>query len=393
MRRLILGVLLVGAFACRPKESSPGRPAATPVTSASASASAPASAVIAAPPVPGTTFSFVGVFAPGVTTHAFRLGRSVAVSQSSEHGWSVTTVSAARARVELTAKLGAKRRTPNIQILFVGGSAPDDAWISVLDEVGFPALAMDTWHVTGDAVARTAKRYLAMGALRPGQWVALPTHQGPVYLYDQVPSKFEGLRGKGALPTVPADVHLLDVAFLGDGRACGLGVVEKPDAGTLSAVLWLSGADNAARTLPLGAVDDAEAMRVVRGPGGECVVVTPGEGATTLARARGDALASVKMDRRATLATAVPSGTLWFYDDEKKAMGRAELAKDPIETAAFALPGGLADCTELTDVTSVVALDDDDVWLTGQCWAGGKMRGDALLHTEPPGNVDVWPAP
>lgn len=388
MRRLILGVLLVDAFACRPKVSSPGRPAAAPVTSASASASA----VVAAPPSPGTTFSFVGVFAPGVTVRAFHLGRAVAIAQSSDHGWSVTSVGPARARVELTAKLGAKRRVPNVQILFVGGAAPDDAWISVLDEAGFPTLAMDTWHVTGDAATRAAKRYLAVGELRPAQWVALPTHQGPVYLYDQVPSKFEGLRGKGALPTVPADVHLLDVAFLGDGRACGLGVVEKPDAGALSAVLWLSGADDAARTLPLGAVDDAEAMRVVRGPGGECVVVTPGEATTTFARARGDALASVTVDRRATLATAVPSGAIWFYDDDKKAMGRAELAKAP-ETAAFALPGGLADCTEVTDVTSVVALDDDDVWLTGQCWAGGKMRGDALLHTEPQGTVDVWPAP
>ena len=392
MRRLILGVLLLGAFTCRPKESAPGRPAAAPVTSGSAPASA-ASAASAAPPVPGTTFSFVGVFAPGVTTHAFRLGRSVAVAQSSEHGWSVTAVGAASARVELTAKLGAKRRTPNIQILFVGGSAPDDAWISVLDEAGFPTLALDTWHVTGDAVTRAAKRYLAIGALRPAQWVALPTHQGPMYLYDQVPSKFEGLRGQGALPTVPADVHLLDVAFLGDGRVCGVGVVEKPDAGTLSAVLWINGADGASRTLPLGAVDDASSMRVVRGPGGECVVVTPAKGATTLTRVRGDALTSVKVDRRAALATSTPSGALWFYDDEKKAMGRAALAKDPVALEAFALPGGLADCTEITDVTSVVALDEDDVWLTAQCWAGGKMRGDALLHTEPHGNVDVWPAP
>ena len=358
-----------------------------------ASASASATAVSAPLPAPGITFSFVGAFTPGVLTHAFRLGSSVAVAQSSEHGWSVTAVGAGKSRVAMTAKVGAKSRSPHVQVLFVGGSAPDDAWISILDEEGFPKLELDTWRITSAAATRAPKRYLAIGALRVDQWVALSTHQGPMYLYDQWPSKLELLRGHGDLPTVPPEVHLLDVAFLGDGRVCGLGMVEQPDAGTVSVALWTAGPGDAPRTVSLGPVDDPSSMRVVRGPAGECVVVTPTKGGASIGRLRGGALVSAKLDRRALLATSTPSGALWFYDDAKKAVGRADLAKDPIEVTSFALPGGMADCTEITEVTSVVALTDEDVWLTGLCWAGGQMRGDALLHTEPRGNVDVWPSP
>ena len=293
----------------------------------------------------------------------------------------------------MTAKVGTKSRSPHVEVLFVGGSAPDDAWISVLDEEGFPKLGLDTWRITSAAATRVPKRYLAIGALRADQWVALSTHQGPMYLYDQWPSKFELLHGHGDLPTVAPQVHLIDVAFLGEGRVCGLGVIENPDAGTVSVALWAAGAGDAPRTVSLGPVDDPSSMRVVRGPAGECVVVTPTPAGASITRLRGGALASVKVDRRATLATSTPNGALWFYDDAKKALGRADLAKDPMELTSFPLPGGLADCTEITEVTSVVAPSDDDVWLTGSCWAGGQMRGDALLHTEPRGNVDVWPAP
>lgn len=364
-----------------------------PAPVASASVSASASATSATPAAPGIAFSFVGAFAPGVLTHAFRLGTGVAVAQSSEHGWSVTAVGAGKSRVAMTAKVGAKSRSPHVQVLFVGGSAPDDAWISVLDEEGFPRLELDTWRITGAAATRAPKRYLAIGALRADQWVALSTHQGPMYLYDQWPSKFELLRGHGDLPTVPPEVHLLDVAFLGEGRMCGLGMVEQPDAGTVSVALWSAGTADVPRTVALGPVEDPSSMRAVRGPAGECVVVTPTKAGASITRLRGGALATVKLDRRALLATSAPSGALWFYDDAKKAIGRADLAKDPVEVTTFALPGGQADCAEITEVTSVVALTDDDVWLTGLCWAGGQMRGDALLHTEPRGNVDVWPSP
>jgi hypothetical protein len=145
----------------------------------------------------------------------------------------------------------------------------------------------------------------------------------------------------------------------------------------------------------VGPIQDAS-MNVVRGSEGDCVIVTASapppftHSATSFARIQGDALASVKVDEcHATLATATPRG-IWLYDDDKRAIYRAELAAN-VAMTVVAFPAGLGECTKIVEVTSLVALDDNDVWATARC--DGDGLGERLLHTEPVGTVDSWPAP
>jgi hypothetical protein len=151
----------------------------------------------------------------------------------------------------------------------------------------------------------------------------------------------------------------------------------------------------ASRTWPVGPIQDAS-MNVVRGSEGDCVIVTASapppftHSATSFARIQGDALASVKVDEcHATLATATPRG-IWLYDDDKRAIYRAELAAN-VAMTVVAFPAGLGECTKIVEITSLVALDDNDVWATARC--DGDGLGERLLHTEPVGTVDSWPAP
>lgn len=353
---------------------------AAPKPSASASSSAEPVALHQ----PSSSLAVVARFAPEVNVAVFPLGQAALVSQASATAWSITALDRDGRSTSMLKRPGA-----HFEVHFAGGSSATNAWITTMDENGFPAIRFETWHVDGSNATKRDARFLGVGELRPGQWVALPSHRLPAYLYDEVPSKFENVAGTGDVPKVPSGVRLVDVAFLGDERVCGVGLTKKVSGG-FDAVAWIWERDGSSYSVSLGFDDAAQAARVVRGRDGECIVLRPREKTTDVGRLRGSSIAWSTLGRRAAHASAAPSGTLWIWDDARGELVRTTNADD-LTLTTFAMPRDVAECPHLDDVTSIAATSDDDALLAvrGAC----ANETFALVRTSPRVAIQNFPAP
>ena len=235
--------IAIGASSCeRPDAASPPpRPPGSPPTEALDSATLSSSASPVAMPFdagsvsPTSSLVLAGRFAPGVSAAAFPLGRSaeaVAVAQSSSHRAGASRRSCPTADTsdidvrQFPSRLAVSRtfRFPRL-----GGAGPQQAWITVLDETDFPRLDMTIWQIYGArGLPQGPGRLAAVGELEAGHWVGLPMGIGPY-----VPLRREPLpvrvatEGHGRLSRslVAPDLRLFDVAWLGEGKVCGLGLI------------------------------------------------------------------------------------------------------------------------------------------------------------------------
>jgi hypothetical protein len=349
---------------------------AAPKPSASASSSAEPTVLHQ----PSSSLAVVARFAPEVTVAVFPLGRDALVSQASATAWSVTALDRDDRQTPMLTRPGA-----HFEIFQAGGSSAKNAWITTMDENGFPAIRFETWHIA-DKTTNQAARFLAVGELRPGQWVALPSHLLPAYLYDEVPSKFENVAGTGDVPKVPTAIRLVRVAFLGNGRVCGVGVTKKPYGG-FDMVAWNGGDDG----VSIGFDDAAQAASVVRGRDGECLVLRPRDKTTDVGRFRGSSsIAWSTLGRSVAQAATAPSGTLWFWDGDRRELARTTNADDATLTS-YAMPRDVPECPHMDDVTSIAATSDDDalVAVRGAC----ANETFALVRTSPRVAIQNWPAP
>ena len=322
----------------------------------------------------------VARFAPEVTVTVFPLGRGALVTQASATAWSATAVDRDGRPTPMLKRPGA-----HFEIFQAVGASPTNAWITTMDENGFPAIRFETWHVDGSNATKRDARFLAVGELRPGQWVALPSHLLPAYLYDEVPSKFENIAGTGDVPKVPSAIRLRDVAFLGSGHACGVGITKKPSGG-FDMVAW----NDEGGDVSLGFDDAAQASTVVRGRAGECIVLRPRDKTTDVGRLHGSSIAWSKLGRRAGHASAAPSGTIWLWDDERHELVRTTNADDAT-TTTFTMPRDVPECPHLDDVTSIAATSDDDALLAVRSACAGDTF--ALVRPSPRVAIQNFPAP
>ena len=296
----------------------------------------------------------------------------------------------------------AARRVAHAQVLHIGGAGPEHAWITVLDETGFPSLAMTIWHVTEHGASHEGGRLAAVGELRPGHWVGLPLGIGPMYLYDDTPSMFVSLDGRGPLPRVATDLRLFDVAWLGEGKVCGLGLVAID--GGFREELWSQDGNTPSQRVPLGMRDGSVDYEVVfRGEEGACRLLRSGRAGTTLWRLQGGSLTRMSVPFETDLATAAPDGALWFVDAHRRLLGRASVHGATVDVRTYALPEAQSGCDSFRDVTHLVAIGEDDAWAIAReacATADGGARADALLRTRAgagataaTGAIGTWPAP
>lgn len=338
------------------------------------------------PPAPAPSpFAVVARFASGANAQLHALGDRPAVKQQGSGPWSLATLTRDGRIVELASRLSAEERSGDV--LTVAGELPGSAFVSTyfVGAEGAMQFNMSTWQVA-DGKAPTSVApvgFRGMGALHEGHWVGLPFAVHPGYLIDDPPQKFRTFRGKGTLPTIPPKLSLYQVAFLGNGKACGVGALVGEQT-MLRARLWTEDG----RTFPLDDAPDADRARVFRGAGGECVLVAPGKSGTSFIRIRGDKLSTVESKRHATALSAARDGAIWLFDeDHNDAVIRIRLREDAVDETVFAVPS-LGECKSI--LGSLVAFSDDDVWLTAGC----NDARQVLLHTQPaPAKVDEWPPP
>lgn len=347
---------------------------AAPKSSASASSSAQPVLRQASP-----SLAVVARFSPDVTVAVFPLGHDALVSQASATAWSVTALDRDGRQTPMLKRPGA-----HFEIFQAGGSSAKNAWVTTMDENGFPAIRFETWHIA-DTTTKQDARFLGVGELRPGQWVALPSHLLPAYLYDEVPSKFENVVGAGDVPKVPNAIRLRDVAFLGNGHACGVGITKKQSGG-FDMVAW----NDEGGDVSLGFDDAAQASTVVRGRGGECIVLRPREKTSDVGRFHGSSIAWSTLGRRAAHVSAAPSGTLWIWDGDRGELDRTTNADDATLTT-FTMPRDVPECPHLDDVTSIAATSDDDALLAVRNACTNETF--ALVRTSPRVAIQSWRAP
>jgi hypothetical protein len=366
-----------------------GRPQKTQstavVVSAAASSSPDAAASAGGSQPVSSPFVVVGRFAKEVDAQLHALGDRPAVRQRNAEGsWGLSALTRDGRIVDLASKLTPAQRSGDV--LTVAGDGPDRAFVSTyfVTAEGAMQFDMSTWQM-GDGKAPTQAApvaFRAMGELHDGHWVGLPFAVHPGYLLDDPPQKLRTFRGKGSLPTIAPKLSLYQLAFLGGGKACGVGAVVG-DKDALRTRLWT---DDGA-TFPLE-LTDVEQARVLRGSGGECVLVAPGGSGTTFVRVRGGALTKVESRRRARAVTASRDGAVWLLDEEDDVVVRVRLREDATDETVFAMPSSQGECK--LRPRSIVAFADDDVWLTADCSGGAQT----LLHTQTaPAKVETWPAP
>jgi hypothetical protein len=272
-----------------------------------------------------------------------------------------------------------------MELLFVAGSGPADAWIvtSYVVKDSAMAFAMQTWRVRSTSLESTNQPgYRFVGEFRKGQWVGVPFDVHPGYLLDNPPRTFRNLIGNGAPPKLPAGFSLFKAAFVGEERACGLGA-RVGDGGGSDMALWTTSPEGT-RVLPLGPLDQEASTVAV---GRDCVVVLPDKTGTTFKRLRGDTLTAVAIAERASVTSGTSDAALWIVHDH--AVARVSLTEDAARANDVPLPRTPA-CPGSLEVTDVVARADDDVWITAGC-AGETY----LLHTQaaPPSSVATLPGP
>src|SRR5438445_11185124 len=102
----------------------------------------------------------------------------------------------------------------------------------------------------------------------------------------------------------------------------------KKTGGALDGVAWIAESDGTSSTASIGFDDGAQAARVVRGRDGECLVVKPQSTTTDVGRFRAGAITWSKLGKRAAHVSAAPSGTIWLYDDGRRALYRTTNADD-----------------------------------------------------------------
>lgn len=350
------------------------------VAAPKSSSSAASSAEPAALHQPSSSLAVVARFAQEVTVAVFPLGHDALVSQASATAWSATALDRDNRPTSMIVRPGA-----HFEIFQAGGSSATNAWITTMDENAFPTIRFETWHVDGASATKRDARFLVVGELRPGQWVALPSHLLPAYLYDEVPSKFENVAGAADVPKVPSAIRLTQVAFLGDGHVCAVGITKKASGG-FDMVAW----NDEGGDVTLGFDDAAQGANVARGRGGECIVLRPHAKTTDVGRFHGGSIAWSTIDWRAARVSAAPSGTLWLWDDERRELARTTNA-DASTLTRFEMPRDVPECPHLDDVTSIAATSDDDALLAvrGAC----TNEGAALVRTSPRVPIQKFPAP
>jgi len=311
-------------------------------------------------PTRTTPFVAVATFGAGVTPNATSLGDAVAVLQFGPSRWTLSGVGASHKRVDLIARIPAAMRPLDEQPLFVGGNGIDDMWLST---------ATGTLHVTPRATTTSTGHLLKLGSI--GGRTAGLTLDGEDRSLGWL-TRETAAGDAGALPKLPPAHRLSDeIAFLGEGRICG----RSESTG------WLSGTDGAKETIALG--QEHRDAHVYRGPRGECVFWASGEDGTFIGRIRERVVAWKKIAPRAiTIASPTRSGSLVFVLGDalvRVAIGTA------LSLTAVPLP------EDAKRVTTLVALDDDDIWFTGP--QGGSR--EALFHTASAdaGAATEWPAP
>ena len=348
--------------------------------------------VAAAMPPPRSPFSIVWQFAPRVETRLYPLGAHVAVWQrrnDEPYGWNLVSIGSDGRRADLTTSIHKRILDDHMDILYVGGPGPDDVWIgtSYVAEGGAMAFVMNTWNMKGGSLKLTNQPgYRFVGELRKGQWVGIPFAVHPGYVLDDPPRAFRNVSGSGPLPTLPPNLSLFKATFLGDGRACGLGARVGVKNAAVGMELWTAGPEGT-HSFALGElVQEAEVVAAAR----ECVVVTPDKDGTTFRRVRGDALSTVRIARSPNAISAAHDGTIWMADGTE--VVRVQLAEASAEVKTIPLPA-VPGCPERIRVSSIVAFEEGDVWLTASCEATANAWS-GLLHTQaPPPNVAAWPAP
>lgn len=356
MRRDALVFLLLLAGCKKPVADAPVD-AQAPAPSAVASARVKDDVPIAHP-TSATPFVAVAVFPAGVTPNVAPLGEAVAVTQFGPVRWTLSAVGADHRRVDIIARIPVAQRPLDEQPLFVGGNGIDDLWLST---------ATGTLHVTPRATTTSTGHILRFGSI--GARPAALTLDGE----DRSLGWLVREGDAGALPKLPPAHRLSDeVAFLGDGRICG----RSESTG------WISGTDGAKETIAIG--KDHLDAHVYRGPRGECVFWESGDAGTSIGRIRERAVVWKKIAPGSiSIASATRSGSLVFpLGDELVRLG---IAGDALTLTGIPLPD------DAKRVTTLAALDDNDIWFTGPK-GGGR---EALFHTAvvDAGAAPEWPAP
>ncbi|MBX3228925.1 MAG: hypothetical protein KIT84_41660 [Labilithrix sp.] len=308
-------------------------------------------------------FVLVATFADGVTPNAYPLGDAIAVAQYGPNKWTLSAIGARHERVDVIARIPPPMRPLDEQPMFIGGTGIDDVWIST---------ATTTLRVTPRETTSRTGHILTMGLLGGGSAALFLDGEERSLGWLVAPGATDA--SSAALPKLPPAHRLSDDVTFIDDRICGRSEL----------VVWSSSIDGTRKTTRLD-LEHRDA-HVYRGPGGECMLHHEGDDGTEVGRLRGDTIAWTKIaPSRVAPVSATRSGSLVVAMGDE--LVRVSLVNDRLTLTGIPLPD------DAKRVSTLVAIDDDDVWFTGP--RGGKL--EALFHSRPSrgdaGAPATWPVP
>ena len=344
--------------------AAPASPMTTPSAAASKSHASPAGFSVA-----GLT-AIDAAFEPRV----FRMNAStLALVTSTSRSWTAYALDPHARR--LSAIRGATSHAAQEYVTGVRG-VPEDAFISIEESLGRASVRAATMRVTGGESSRAHEALRGVSEWANGQRIVLRGGEGP--FMDLPPQHFELVNGTVAGPAIPPRVRYAEMAAFPSGKLFALGRPAAQSAPDAPWFMYVHDGSREARAVPLPErLGDASFVEGMGEPFLTVLLRDSSTGASHVARWNGASFTTIELPLDADIVQGSPQGTLWQASTREHWVQSTSVAN---ATKRWPLPESAPCRVEI--VTSLVALQDDDVWLGVQCQCDAlqsKCGGGAVL--------------